>query len=239
MPEDLADTVLAEIEKSGPSAASWALAWARTLPTALVVPAFGLGLLPLSLRVAFALVLSLAFANAVPAPVVPVGTHWAVALTGELARGLPIALSAAITVWAGVLAGGLIDAALPASTGHPGGERLSFARWFGLPAAALFLELGGASRAASRLSAPPLDGALARAAYDLAAGIEVGVAIGIPILIVALLVDVSVVLLGRELRPLRDPAVASTLRALAVLVVMAALLERMLEALSRAVGPAS
>jgi flagellar biosynthesis protein FliR len=193
-----------------------------------------------SLRIAFALVLSLAVAQGMPPNAVPAGTHWFSALVGELARGTPIALTAAITVWAGVLAGGVTDAALATGTTAPESARgLSFARWLGLPAAALFLELGGAARVAERLAAPALDGALTRAAYDVAAGIEIGVAIGIPVLVVALFVDVVLALSRRELHAFGDSALWGPARTLVVLLLTAALLERMLEALSGIVSPAS
>jgi type III secretory pathway component EscT len=213
------------------------VAWARLTPTLFIVPAFGLGLIPASLRAAMALSLAVAIAPALgPAAVVP-GVPWPALVASEMLRGLPIALSAAISLWVAATAGGVLDVAGRAtrfsSIEGPLGRRATpLATLFGLGAAIVFLEHGAAARLLSRLTheAPFAVGSLAQVAADLAAGIGLGASIGAPLLVAALGLDVATGIVIRERSSLSLEGVFSSLRTIAVLVATAALLDRMLEA---------
>jgi flagellar biosynthesis protein FliR len=216
--------------------ASWALAWARVLPTILLVPAFGLGALALPLRLSVGLVLAASVAPALR-PVAAAPGSWPLLLLEEALRGLPVALAAATALWAATMAGGLIDnlrgtrepAALPnvESGATPTGVLLS------MLAAIAFLETGGAARVAAALvepaalTIPPL----ARAAFDLASGIELAVAVAAPLLVVAIVAEVALGLLLRASGPDLLASVAAPLRSLLILGAAALLLDRMLELL--------
>src|SRR5262245_44735840 len=92
----------AEVEAIG-------LAWARVSPTIAIVPAFGLRALPTAARG----VLGLALAAAIYPALVPAANAatgpWVLLALGEILRGLPIAVTAAIPLWAATMAGGLVD----------------------------------------------------------------------------------------------------------------------------------
>lgn len=235
LPSGILDAISSEVSGSGESLVAWGIAWARVLPTALVVPAFGLGFLPVSLRAALGFGLAVSVAPAVSVAQLPAGVPWPLLVVGEMARGVPVAIVAATALFAASVAGGVTDAALGAKLrplgaplGRDGGP---FATLLGLLAAILFLEGGGATRIAARLGEPALSGQapLASALRELAAGIEIGATIGAPLLIVAVVVDVAMALAAREFGTLRTETVGAPLRTLAVLVATAALFERMAE----------
>jgi type III secretory pathway component EscT len=237
-PSGFLDAISLETSASGESLVAWGTAWARVLPTALAVPAFGLGFLPASLRVAMGFGLAVSVAPALSAAVLPVGVPWPMLVVGEIARGVPVAIVAATALFVATVAGGVTDAAfgtklraLGAPFGRDGGP---FATLLGLAAAILFLDGGGATRIASRLAEPALgvQAPLASAVRDLAAGIEVGASIGAPLLVVVVVIDVTLGLAVREFGALRLETVGAPLRALAVLVGMAALFERMAEGIT-------
>jgi type III secretory pathway component EscT len=236
IPSGILDAISSEVSGSGESLSAWGIAWARVLPTALIVPAFGLGFLPVSLRAALGFGLAVSVAPAVSPAELPQGVPWPLLVVGEMARGVPLAIVATAALLAASVAGGVTDAALgtkfhrlsSAAFGRDGGP---FATLFGLLAAILFLEGGGATRIASRLADPALHGQapLAGAVRELAAGIEIGATIGAPLLVVAVVVDVTLALGAREFATLRTETIGTPLRALAVLVATAALFERMAE----------
>jgi flagellar biosynthetic protein FliR len=232
------DAISSETSASGQSLVAWGIAWARLLPTAFAVPAFGLGFLPLGLRAAMGLGLAVAVAPAVSAAGLPASVPWPMLVVGEAARGVPVAIVAATALWAASVAGGVTDAALGTKLrgfAVPlGREGTSFAALLGLAASVLFLDGGGAQRIATRLTEPAVDtaGPLAAAVRDLASGIEIGASIGAPLLAVAVVIDIAVGLASREFGTLRLDAVAAPLRALAVLVAGAALFERMAEGIA-------
>ena len=86
------------------------LAWARAMPAVTLVPAFGLRALPAPARA----VMALAFAACVFPALAPVAATsslpWIVLALTEVARGLPIAVAAAVPLWAATMAGGVADA---------------------------------------------------------------------------------------------------------------------------------
>jgi type III secretory pathway component EscT len=238
IPKGLLDAMFAEVSAGGQSLSAWGVAWARTLPAALFVPVFGLSILPIVQRVAIGFVLAMSIAPLLQTPVVPSPTPWLVVVLSELARGVPIAAAASVSLWAAVVAGGVADHVTSAGRARVGRLSLSdgspLSTLFSLAAAVSFLQLGGAQRIAARLSAPDLavTDPLARAVRDLAAGIELGVGIGAPLLVVALVLDMATLIAARELRPLRSEAALAPLRSLVLFVATAALLDRMAEAVA-------
>jgi flagellar biosynthetic protein FliR len=231
------DALLAELDGQGGTLLGWGVAWARVLPTVLIVPAFGLGLLPVSLRVSMALALSIGIAPALTPSLTTLRAPWPALLGAELLRGVPVALSAAIVLWASAVAGGIVDSAgratRLAATDGPFGPRLTpFSTLFGLGAAIVFLGNGSAARLVARLAdaGPFTSGALGRAAADLAAGIGLGASVGAPVLVAALAVDVATGIVARERSALSVEELFAPLRTLVVLVATAALLDRMLAA---------
>src|SRR5262245_57801196 len=98
IPNGLLDAILAEVSAEGQSRSAWGVAWARVLPTALLVPAFGLAILPVALRLAIGFVLALSIAPLLHAPVLAPQAAWPLVLASEFARGLPVAAAASVSL---------------------------------------------------------------------------------------------------------------------------------------------
>lgn len=238
IPHGLLDAIFAEVSAEGQSLSAWGVAWARVLPTVLFVPAFGLTILPVALRLAFGFVLALSIAPLLHAPVVAAPAGWPIVLASEFARGLPVAAAASVSLWAAMVAGGVADLSTRASRTKLGRLALAdgspFSTLLFLASAVSFLQLGGVERIAARLGASNPGGVapLAGAVRDLAAGIEIGVGIGAPLLLVALFLDLATLVAARELRALRPESAFAPLRSLVLLVATAAFLDRMAEAVA-------
>jgi type III secretory pathway component EscT len=209
------------------------LAWARLLPTITLVPAFGLRALPATARA----VLGLALAASIAPAVVPIvaaerGTPWLLLAAEQIVVGLPIALAAAIPLWAATMAGGLIDTLRGAPEG-PGlatveGRASSFGVLLSLLASAVFLSTGGAARAAGALARYTLpDQPVLRAAHDLVGGVGLAVAIGGPLLAAAVVLELASALVARAAAPAHAHALLAPLRALGLLAIVAVVLERL------------
>lgn len=220
-----------------PSAASQdlaalGLAWLRVMPTVVVVPAFGLRALPVPARGVLGLALAAGIYPAlIPALNAEQGLPWLVIAFEQLLLGLPIALAAAIPLWAATMAGGLVDVlrGSPDATEFATNEgRASrFGILLSLLASSVFLTTGGAARAASALASSTLPGnPLVRATHDIVGGVSLAVAIGGPLLASAVVLEVAFALLARAAHPAQVPALLSPLRALGVLAVVAVTLER-------------
>lgn len=220
--------VLAELGLSRGDLAAFVLGWARALPTVILVPAFGLWLLPLSVRALLGASLAVCLAGAMGGDPSVAPASIALAAAHEIVIGVPIAVVASASVWAAVVLGGLADQAsgtvsrarAPAFPGP-----LSFL--LGLAACVAFLEAWGVERLVESLSSPGATTALGA----LTAGLDIGITVAVPILVVAFLVDAALLLAMREAPSLRGLP-TSPLRAAAVLVVLAALLDGVLEALA-------
>jgi len=230
------DALVTELDGGRGTLLGWGVAWARVLPSLFIVPAFGLGLLPGSLRAAMALALAVGIAPALHPSAVVLAAPWPAVLAAEALRGVPIALSAAISLWVAAVAGGIVDNAnratrLSAVDGPAARGATPFSTLFALLAAIVFLGNGSAARLVSRLAeqGPFSAGALGRAAFDVAAGIGLGASIGAPVLLAALAFDVATGIVARERAALSLEDVYAPLRAAVVLVATAALLDRMLE----------
>jgi flagellar biosynthesis protein FliR len=232
--EPLTDWLTRMLAERSDALLRWAVAWARAVPTVILVPAFGLRLLPVPLR----LVMGVALAVAVIPAVSPAqGTLiWPALVLGEMARGLPLAITAATALWIATMAGGVIDnlrdpgaraAASLEGAATPLGTLLS------LLAGIFFLEAGGAARVAEAVMEVPSEvGQPLRAAtLGLARGIGVAVAIAAPIVVVAIVIDVVLALIYRTASSSAD-AITSTLRPILLLAVAAVALDRMAAALA-------
>jgi type III secretory pathway component EscT len=121
-----------------------------------------------------------------PALVPIVTTHrttpWLVLALEQIVLGLPVALAAAIPLWAATMAGGVIDtlrgspegAGLATVEGRPS----SFGVLLSLFASAVFLGTGGAARTVSALATYTLPAnPLVAAAHDIVAGVGLAVSI--------------------------------------------------------------
>jgi len=211
----------------------WALAWARLTPLVVIVPAFGLRAVPGPMRVALALSLALAVAPTLR-PALAAGP-WAVRVAAEFARGLPVAITAAVALWIAVMAGGLIDnlrgsqeaSSLPnvEPDTTPTGALLT------LLVAIAFLQGGGAAQAAAAVArAESVSmGGLLNLVATLASGVGIAVAVATPLVMVAIVVEVANALLARAASPAFLMPTLAPLRTLAVLGATALVLDRIVE----------
>ncbi len=240
MPSLLATTI-ANLASAGVDVAGLGLAWARVMPTVAIVPAFGLRALPPPARA----VMALAFAATVLPAAVPQATTpshpWVLLLAAELARGLPVALAAAIPLWAATMAGGVADVlrGSPQETqGLPTME--GRATTLGIPlsllACVFFLAGGGPARAVTALAfdAPPAQPALA-VASNLVSGITLAMALAAPLLAASIVVEITAALVARAAAPAQVHALLAPLRAIATLALFAIVFERVAGVLARAV----
>jgi|SRR5579859_4940532 len=233
-------TVAEAFARSGVDLAALGLAWARVMPAVTLVPAFGLRALPTPARA----VMGLAFAASIFPALAPLATDadtpWALLAVGEVARGVPVALAAAVPLWAATMAGGVADVlrgsqetpSVPAVEGKatPLGIPLS------LLASAIFLATGGPARAVKALALHPVgEHPLLAAAGDLVGGIALAVALGGPLLAAAVVIEIAAALVARAASPAQVHALLAPLRALGTLAIMAVVLERVAAVLATAV----
>jgi type III secretory pathway component EscT len=224
------------VEKNGLDLGAWGLAWARVIPSITLVPAFGLRAFSTPARI----VLGLALAASIAPALRPIAStsSWPVAALAEVARGIPVALTAAVTLWAAGMAGGLVDdlrgarehAELPnvESGTSPVGAL------FVMLVSIAFLESGGPARIASALSRPALEvmGPLELAALTLSNGIQLAVAVATPIVVASIVVEVASALVSRAANPAYVQPLLAPLRSLVLLGVLALVLERMVALLA-------
>ncbi len=236
-------TVVDAFTASGVDLAALGLAWARVMPTVTIVPAFGLRALPIPARAVLGLALAASIFPALSAQASPASmSHvpWVLLAVGEIVRGLPIALAAAIPLWAATMAGGLVDALRGASdmTSAPTVE--GRATPLGVPlsllACAIFLGTGGPSRVVGALATREVGAhPVLAAANDLVGGIGLAIALGGPLLAAAVVIEIAAALVARAASPAQIHALLAPLRALGVLGVMAIVLERLAAAMTIAI----
>jgi len=213
------------------------------MPAVTLVPAFGLRALPAPARA----VMGLAFAASIfpaltPAPAAASGP-WPLLAALEIMRGLPVALSAAVPLWAATMAGGVADA-LRGAQDQPSAPTVEGrATPMGVPlsllASSIFLATGGPARVVKALALAPVGPhPLQAAATDIVSGIAMAVALGGPLLAAAVVVELGAALVARAASPAQVHALLAPLRAIATLAVMAVVLERIATALARAVRAA-
>jgi type III secretory pathway component EscT len=232
-------TAVDVFSRAGIDLAPLGLAWARVMPAVTIVPAFGLRALPAPARAILGLSLAACIFPAV-APIDAAVGPWPVLVLVEVARGLPVALAAAIPLWAATMAGGVADA-LRGSTDSPTGPTVEGAATpLGIPlsllASALFLTTGGPARVAAALAQRSLAAHPVLAAVDdLVGGITLAVAIGGPLLAASVVIEIAGAIVSRAASPAQVHTLIAPLRALGTLAVMGIVLERLATALARIV----
>jgi flagellar biosynthetic protein FliR len=218
--------------RSGVDLARLGLAWARAAPSVAIVPAFGLRALPTAARGVLGLALAAAIFPALPA-IADGGAPWPLLALREMALGLPIAIAAAVPLWAATMAGGVADAlrgsassSVSSPTVEAGATPLGVA--MSLLASAFFLASGGPARVAGVLALRATAGHPALAAMqDLAGGITLAVAVGGPLLAASIVIEVAGALVARAASPAQLHLLLAPLRALCLLAVMAVVFDRM------------
>jgi flagellar biosynthesis protein FliR len=237
MAPGVVETLVGVLEGAGIDLRAWGLAWARVAPSVLLIPAFGLRALPTPARIALGLSLAAGIAPAL-GPAAAQGRPWLVLFVVELARGLPVALTASTALWAASMAGGLVDDLRGAreSSGLPNVDPGSgpTGALLAMLVAIAFLESGGPARVASVLADPALgfSDPLARAAANLSGGIELAVAVAAPVVAASIVIGVASSLIVRAASPAYVEPLLAPLRSLVVLAVAALVLDRMLELLA-------
>jgi flagellar biosynthesis protein FliR len=214
------------LTRSGLDLATFGFAWARAMPTVVLVPAFGLRALPGAARAVIALGLAgVVFPALHPLVSTAGGAAWPLQALGEMWVGLPVAVSAAVPLWAATMTGGVADSlrgAVQETSSAPTVEGGATA--LGVPlsilAACIFLTTGGPARvAAALLAEAPAGHPLLATALHLASGIELAVALAGPLLAASIVIEVSGALIARSAAPAQIHFLLAPLRALVWLVV--------------------
>lgn len=225
------------LSRSGVDLEALGLAWARVLPAVTLVPAFGLRALPAPARPVMALAMGASILPSVVPAAASSREPWIVLAVVEAARGLPVAIAAAVPLWAATMTGGLADAlrGAPESVSMPTveqpqqgqGRTSPLGVLMSLLACSIFLATGGPARIALALARPAAGEAPIRAAADtLVSGITLAVALGGPLLAASVVIEVAAALLARATSPTQIAAVVAPFRTLAILAVFAVLLDR-------------
>jgi len=219
----------------------WGLAWARAMPTVALVPAFGLRAMPTPARGVLGMVLALSIFPAMAPPSGPAASLPWIALAGiELVRGLPIAIAAAVPLWAATMAGGAVDALRGSNDAaqYPviEGRATPLGVPLGLFASFVFLAQGGPSRVALALATqPPSAHPAVAIAHDLSSGIGLAVAVAAPLLAASVVLEVAGALIARAASPSQVHAIFSPLRSLGVLCIFALVFDRIVGFLAAAI----
>lgn len=230
-PPDLAALWLLELDRQGVDATRFLLAFARVLPSALLIPAFGLAPLATPIRVGFGLALAFSVAPALSGTL---SGPWPLAYAGEFLRGLPVALAASAVLWASSISGALVDELRGSRSGVAGVApevNTPLGTLISLLVAIGFLMLGGPERLVQTLASPSLPFTPEVAARDLVHGLTLAVSVAAPLAVVSIVVEVAVALAQRMAAPLQLESVLLPLRPVLVLAAFALLLDRMVELL--------
>jgi type III secretory pathway component EscT len=232
----LLDALAAAIQQIGLEPRAWALGMARATPAVTLVPAFGLTAVSGSTRLVLALALGACIAPALGAEVNRAGPL-VVALGREALVGLPVALLAALSIYVAGMAGGLVDDLRGGreSVGLPTlPEPLPpVATLFTLLACLAFLETGGAARVASALATPELGAAFSWLAVTraFARAVELAFALAAPLAVASVLLETASALTARAATPAFVGPVLAPIKSVALLGILALLLERLAELL--------
>jgi type III secretory pathway component EscT len=209
------------------------------MPTVILVPAFGLRALPTVARGVIGLALAVCIFPSV-APVEAGTAPWAVLVVGEVARGLPVAISAAAVLWAATMVGGMLDnlRASQDSVQVPviDGRTTPMAVPFALLAGTIFLRTGGPARVAHALAVASLpDHPILRAANDLTSAVALAVSIGAPLIAASLVIEVTGAVIARASAPAQIHALLAPMRTMGLLLVCGVVLDRIAGLLAIAV----
>ena len=162
-----------------------------------------------------------------PVVVAERATPWFLLALEQIVLGLPVALAAAIPLWAATMAGGLVDV-LRGSPDGPGlatvegkpssfGVLLSLLRERRVP---LDGRRGASAGALATLRRCPGIRSLL-AAHDIVAGVGLAVAIGGPLLAAAVVLELAFALVARAASPAQVHALLAPLRAMGLLAIVA------------------
>lgn len=207
------------------------IAAARVLPSVLIVPAFGLRALPAATRIGLAVALAATIAPALRGAA-SAQSPWAMAFVSELAKGLPVALAAALALWVAVMTGGLVDnlrggreqveLAVVESGTTPVGSLLAMLVAIG------FLNMGGPAHVAQALMDPRLElrAPLQHVAASLASGIQLAVVVAAPLAAVSIVAEIAHALIARAASPAYVQSVLAPLKSLLILGALALLFDR-------------
>ncbi len=234
----LIEAWLRVFELSAVDLRGFGLAWARVAPSVALVPAFGLRAVPGPARAGLGVAVAFCIAPALRPIAVDSMLPWPLLLLQQAALGLPVALVSAVGIWTLVMVGGVIDdlrgaraeLSLPVLDKPlgPSGALL------GLLACILFLESGGPSRIARALLGPErrLLEPLLGAALHLTHGIHVALAVAAPLIAASMVLQIASALVMRAANPAHLQPVIEPLKSLALLAILAFLLDRLLVASS-------
>lgn len=222
------------------------LAWARFAPTLAIVPAFGLRALPTPARGVLGIALAAGIYPALePIVVERAQTPWFLLAIEQIILGLPVALAAAIPLWAATMAGGMVDSLRGAQEGSglavvEGNKASPIAILLSLLASIVFLSTGGPARIAAALARTTTlgDHPLLAASNALVAGIGLAVGIGAPLLAAAVVLEIAFALIARAASPSQVHALLAPLRALGLLAIIAIVIERVADVIAIAVRAA-
>ncbi len=222
------------------------LAWARFAPTLAIVPAFGLRALPTPARGVLGIALAAGIYPALePIVVERAQTPWFLLAIEQIILGLPVALAAAIPLWAATMAGGMVDSLRGAQEGSglavvEGNKASPIAILLSLLASIVFLSTGGPARIAAALARTTTlgDHPLLAASNALVAGIGLAVGIGAPLLAAAVVLEIAFALIARAASPSQVHALLAPLRALGLLAIIAIVIERVADVIAIAVRTA-
>ncbi len=228
----LIQSVATALAQNGVNLGAFAIAWARALPTVILVPAFGLRALPWPLRLILGATIAIAiFPTLIPLADSRTNEPWFFLAIEEALRGIPIAVATAVPLWAATMAGGAIDTtrgaeyAVDAPTVEEGSTQLGI--FFSLLASSIFLATGGPARVATSLiTAEFPDHPLIAAVHDLTQGIAAAVAIAAPILAATIVIDLGLSIANRAASPTSAQAITLPARSLGIVVMLALVLER-------------
>lgn len=227
----LTTPLLEELARAGLTPGAWLLATARVMPSLLLVPAFGLGALPLLARAAFALLLAASVTPALATGIAP-GSVTIGSLLEQAWIGLPVAVSAASALWVATMAGNVIDSLRGVQTLAPfagvDSEATPLGVLLSLLASLGFLLLGGPVALLTALAGaqPPSQASVLDVALGVAQGINVAVLLAAPLLTIALVCELASALLQRAVRASALDGVLAPARALVIVLFTALLLDR-------------
>jgi type III secretory pathway component EscT len=237
----LVTTTVVELAHAGIDVAGLGLAWARVMPTVTLVPAFGLRALPVPARAVMAFVFAaILFPSLTPDPG-GASRPWVILAAAEAVHGLPVALAAAVPLWAATMAGGVADVLRGAPQETQGlptidGRATTLGVPLSLLACALFLASGGPARVVRALAIDPARSHPVQAVADsLVSGVTLAVALGAPLLAASVVVELAAALVARAAAPAQVHALLAPLRAVATLAVFAVVFERVAAVLAQAV----
>jgi type III secretory pathway component EscT len=220
-----------------------ALAWARLLPTLVLLPAFGARVLPTAARTVLGLGLAVAIVPALSSSqhAITDAKPLAIAFALEVLRGLPPALATSAILWAAMMGGGLMDdlrGSQPGSSSVFSEASTPIGTLLGLFVCFSFLELGGAEQLVATLAdgdgVAHAGSALViaeRAVARLGSACGMAVALATPIVAAVMVWEVGAALIVRAANPAHVQAALSSVRALVVLGALGLSLEGILSLL--------